>query len=378
MKLLHTSDWHLGKSVMGCSMLNDQEHFIKNVFLSAVDDKKPDAVIIAGDIFDRQVASVEAVELFNLTVTELCMKRKIKTFVIAGNHDGAERLSVYKELLEKEGLFISAKPLDTPPVRVECDDGEMYIHLLPYFDAALVRDVLSRTDIRGQNAAMKAVLGEMKPIAGAKNILVSHCFAAGGKTCDSESALSVGASDEIDPSLFDGFDYVALGHLHGPQKVRTNGRYSGSPLKYSFDEEHQKKSLSFINFADGEAEIETMPIRPLKNMRTVSGTVEEIIEKGKTDAANKDYIYANLLDERPVFEPMQKLREVYPNILGLKPGWLDFSGNGENSRLKANLRRGSGDRTLFEEFMRQVCLCEPKEDELAVFDDMMKKAGGKE
>lgn len=375
-KILHTSDWHLGKTVMGRSMLPEQEYFIDNVLLPVLDEERPDALIIAGDIFDRQVPPAEAVKLFSRTVKEICLTRRIKTAVIAGNHDGADRLAVYAELLRPQGLYISARPFDTDPILIEDKDTAVYIHLLPYFDAAIARDILARDDIRGQNAAFAAVMEQIKPVNGAVNVLVAHCFAAGGVTCESESPLSVGGSDEVDPSLFDKFDYVALGHLHGPQRSGKNGAYSGSPLKYSFDEEHQKKSLVLLDIKDGTIERRLIPIKPLHDMRTITGTIKDIIGAAQKDSNRDDFIYANLLDTRPVFEPMALLREHYPNVLGLHPGWLDLTaGDGDRESLKQNLRTGSGDKLLFEEFLRQVCGIEPKEDELRVFDELMEKAG---
>lgn len=375
MKILHTSDWHLGKVVKGFSMLDEQKHFIKDSFLPAVDENKPDAVIIAGDIFDRRIAGVEAVELFDSVITELISERGIKTFIIAGNHDGAERLAVYSSVLKKQGLYISARPLDTEPVAVDCADGRMYIHLLPFFDTALAKDVLKRDDLRGQNASMEAILGEMKPLPSAVNILVSHCFAAGSKTCESETQLSVGGSDNVEPSHFEGYDYVALGHLHGPQRVRDNVYYSGSPIKYSFDEEHQSKNMLLLIFENGEKTVTKIPCRPLHDMRTVKGEIDDIIAAGRKDKHNEDYIFADLLNKSPVFEPMQKLRSVYPNTMGLNPGWINLSGKVYNTDLTLDIKSGSKDITIFEAFIKEMTGRDATKEELAVFDEIMKKAG---
>lgn len=358
-------------------MLPEQENFIDNVFLPALDSEHPDAVIISGDIFDRSVAPIEAVTLFNRAVTELCAVRGITTAVIAGNHDGAQRLAVYSGLLRAQGLYISASPLDTPPLHIANSQGEVYIHLLPFFDAATARDILGRDDIHGQNDAFKAIMKNIRPVAGARNVLAAHCFAAGGLTCQSELQISVGGSDGVDPAIFEGFDYIALGHLHGPQRSGKNGFYSGSPLKYSFDEEHHKKSLSIVTFDDGGTHLKRLSCKPLHDMRTITGNIKDIIAAAESDDRREDYIFANLTDSRPVFEPMALLREHYPNVLGLRPGWLDLSA-GESSRtdLKEGLRTGAGDRLLFEEFMRQVCGLEPQPDELKMFDKLMEKAGG--
>lgn len=374
MKILHTSDWHLGKTVMQHSMLDDQEYFIDKILLPTIDTENPDALIIAGDIFDRPVAPVEAVRLFSRAVNEICAVRKIPALVIAGNHDGADRLAVYSELLRSQGLYLSARPLDTQPVRFEDSLGEVYFHLLPFFDAALVRDILGRDDIHGQNAAFKEIMKEIHPVKGARNVLIAHCFAAGSSTCESESPLSVGGSDEVDPALFSSFDYTALGHLHGPQKVGLNGAYSGSPLKYSFDEEHQKKSITVINL-ENDVKIKRVPIKPLHDMRTIKGGIKDIIAGSEKDIGLGDYIFADLTDTRPVYEPMALLREHYPNVLGLRPGWINSGEDLKRAELKEGLRTGSSDRLLFEEFLKQVCGVEPQEDEISVFEEMMKKAG---
>lgn len=374
MKILHTSDWHLGKTVMQHSMLNDQKYFIDKVLIPTIDEEKPDVLIIAGDIFDRPIAPVEAVRLFSHAVNEICAVRKIPALVIAGNHDSPDRLAVYSELLRSQGLYLSARPLDTQPVKYEDSFGCIYFHLLPYFDAALARDILGRDDIHGQNEALKEIMKEIHPVEGARNVLIAHCFAAGGLTCESESPLAVGGSEEVDPSLFSGFDYAALGHLHGPQNVGAIGAYSGSPLKYSFDEEHHRKSLTVITL-ENDIKIKRVPVKPLHDMRTIKGSMKDIIENSETDKGREDYVFADLTDTRPVYEPMAQLREHYPNILGLRPGWIS---NGENSKLtglKEDLQTGSSDRLLFEEFLKQVCGVEPQKDEIKVFEEMMKKAG---
>lgn len=374
MKILHTSDWHLGKTVMQRSMLGDQAYFISNMLLPEIDAEKPDVVIIAGDVFDRPVAPVEAVRLFSRAVNEICAVRKIPALVIAGNHDGADRLAVYSELLRPQGLYLSARPLDTQPVRFEDSFGPVYFHLLPFFDSALARDILGCDDIHGQNAAFKEIMKEVNPVKGARNVLIAHCFAAGGTTCESESPLAVGGSEEVDPALFSGFDYVALGHLHGPQKVAAAGAYSGSPLKYSFDEERHKKSLSVITLEEG-INIKRVPVKPLHDMRTIKGSMKEIIAGSKKDSGREDYIFADLTDERPVYEPMALLREHYPNVLGLRPGWINSGESLSRTELKEGLCTGSSDRLLFEEFLKQVCGVEPQEDEIKVFEEIMKKAG---
>lgn len=373
MKILHTADWHLGKVVMGRSMLEEQRHFIDDSLLPAIDRTKPDAVIIAGDIFDRQIPPVEAVCLFSSAVAQICKARHVKLAVIAGNHDGADRLAVYSDLLREGGLYISAHPFDTKPLCVEDGFGLTQIHFLPYFDAAQARDALGRDDVRGMNAAFSAVVSEMvgKLEPKARHVLIGHCFAAGGAVGEAESPLTVGGSDSVDLSVCAPFDYVALGHLHGPQKAGKNGRYSGSPIKYSFDEEHQKKSMALIEILPDKIETSYIPCEPIHDMRTITGTVASLVDAAANDPARDDYIYAELTDTRPFFEPMAALREYYPNILGLHPGWLYT--NMEKEHCAVSKVSSGGDRLLYEEFLNQVCGVEPETDEIVVFEEMMKK-----
>lgn len=377
-KLLHTSDWHLGRVLFNRPMLEDQEYFIQNVLLPALDAERPSLVIAAGDIFDRQIAPVDAIRLFNAAAEEICLKRGIPFAVIAGNHDSAERLSVYAGFLRAQGLFISARPFDTEPLLFEDENGEIAVHLLPYFDTAAARELLGRDSLRGYQEAFAAVVAELtaRLVPGQRNILVSHCFVRGASVSDSESPLSIGGSAEVEHAVFSAFDYTALGHLHGPQQPGAHVFYSGSPLKYSFDEEHQHKSLATVEFQPEGAVVRRLPIQPLRDLRVVTGTVAELCAAAALDEHREDYLYARLTDTRPVYEPMAALRECYPNMLALNPGWLagGEAQGGRREELRQGLREGSAsDRVLFEEFMRQVCGQEPSADELSLFDRVMRE-----
>lgn len=376
MKILHTSDWHLGKIIFGRSLLEDQEYFIKESLLPALDDEQPDLVALSGDVFDRQIAPIEAIRLFGLAVSEICNKRKIPLAIISGNHDGPDRLAVYSDLLRPQGFFVSARPFDTEPIHLEDESGEVLIHFLPHFEPSFARDRLGDDSIHGFNESYRAVLSEMtgKFDQKARHVLLSHCFMKGASTCESESPLSIGGSGEVDGALFSNFSYVALGHLHGPQKAYQNAWYSGSPLKYSFDEEHHHKCLFLTEIKGSNVSIKEIPVKPLRNMRTVTGTVKELCETASQDKQADDYIYANLTDERPVYEPMAALREHYPNILGLSPGWLTGGAfGGERDMLREKLRKKSaGDLLFFEEFLRQVCGVEPSKEDIDIFSQALK------
>lgn len=377
MKILHTSDWHLGRVIYGRSLLEDQEYFIRQTFLPAVDGEKPDLVVIAGDVFDRQIAPVEAIRLFGYAMTELCMKRGIPTAVIAGNHDGGQRLAVYSEILRPRGLYLSAVPFDTEPIVFEGPSGAVQLQFLPHFDPAQARDLLGRDDIHGYHQAYQAVLEVMsaRNRPGMRHVILSHCFVRGASVCESESPLAVGGSAEVGAEVFSGFDYVALGHLHGPQPAGPNGCYSGSPLKYSFDEEKHRKSLTVTEITDDGVHVRRIDCKPLRDMRTVSGGVREIIRSASSDPNREDYIYADLTDTRPVFEPMDLLREYYPNILGLRPGWLagDPLAGRSSRELKDRLRVNTADSLFFEEFLKQICGVTPEEDEIKVFETIMRE-----
>jgi exonuclease SbcD len=386
-KILHTSDWHIGRVLYGRSFLEDQMYFIKNVLIPAVNAENPNLLIIAGDIFDRQIAPVEAIRLFGFAVNEICTQRKIPIIVIAGNHDSADRLSVYADLLRNQGLYISARPFDMLPVTFEHDGFEVKIHLLPHFDPVQARDILGQDNIRSYNEAYQCVLKEMGRDINkkAKNVLVSHCFVKGAATCESEAPIIIGGSAEVDSVLFDGYDYVSLGHLHGAQNAGGNAFYSGAPLKYSFDEEKHKKVLFITEITKDNMNIRRLPCTPLRDMRTISGTIDELLKQSSYDNKsyynksynnnNQDYIFANLTDTKPVFEPMLRLREYYPNILGLNPGWLNLGSitGGARDELRQKLRtRSASEQLFFEEFLKQVCGVQPNEAEMAVFEDVMK------
>ena len=283
MKFIHTSDWHLGKMIYGRSLLEDQEYFIKQVFLPAVDREQPDFVILAGDIYDRQIAPVEAIRLFDWTVSEMA-GREVPFFLISGNHDGADRLCVGARLLRKSGIYLTARLEDAfEPILLEKNGESVQIFLLPYFEPAEARDVLGDDSIRGFSEAYEAVLSrlEEKRDPALLSVLVSHCFVAGSTASDSESTLYVGGSGEVGAGCFRNFTYAALGHLHGPQKAGANGWYSGSPLCYSFDEEKQKKGCTVVTLKGYETDCRQVPVVPMRPMRTLTAAFDQLMEEGK-------------------------------------------------------------------------------------------------
>lgn len=373
MKILHTSDWHLGRIIYGRSLIEDQQHFVKHFLLNVLEDERPDAVIIAGDIFDRQIAPVEALRLFDAFVTEVCGNRHIPVVAVSGNHDGADRLGLGGALLGGAGLHIVSR-LDpyAPPVILP-GEREVHIYALPYFDPAMARDCLREEELRGFPAAYEAVLDILRRRLdpAAFNILIAHCFVAGAETSESESPLFIGGSGEVPASLFAGFDYVALGHLHRAQTFGEKIRYSGSPLKYSFDEQHHKKSVTMLDVGEKPA-IRALPVAALRDMRTLSGRVEELEAAASADPCTNDYISAELTG-LPVYEPMHRMRKIYPNTLSVHNGGF-ASDTAEQERAAL---RTSEPQTVFAEFMRQMCGCEAEEADLAVFSAAYNAASGR-
>ncbi len=353
--------------IYGRSLLQDQAHFIKEIFLPTVQKEQPDCVILAGDIFDRQIAPVEAIRMFDEVLTEMS-RLQIPFAVISGNHDGADRIAVGSSMLRSSGIYIATKLEDVfSPVVFTKDNETLHLYLLPYIEPATVRQYFQDESIQGFPMAYQAVISAIQDNMDqtAINILVGHCFAAGSQTCDSESAIYVGGSGEVPPSLFQSFDYTALGHLHGPQRVGECARYSGSPLKYSFDEERHKKSLTLLDITKQSNTTTLLPIPALRDMRTVTGTLEELIALGKT-APSEDYLAVELTNNTPVYMPLEQLRPYFPNVLSVHCNWLHTELSGEQKTLRQTIQnRTINEMTVFSQFLQQICGTEPtKEDEV--------------
>jgi exonuclease SbcD len=373
-KLLHTSDWHLGKLLFGRSLINDQTHFINNIFFKAVENECPDAIILAGDVFDRQIAPPSAISLFNDTVTRLS-EMGIPFICITGNHDGAQRLSFGTRLFRRQGFFLTASLCEIYPTVIEKDGQRVVIHSMPYFDPPTARDTFGDDNIRGCTEAYARAIKELIPKIDpdAVNILTTHCFAAGSTVCDSENPNFVGGSGEVDCEVFAPFDYTALGHLHSPQSI-GKVRYSGSPLKYSFDEEYQRKSMTLLEIESGEINVRELPIVPLHDLRSVSGSLDKLREAAMNESSERqnDYIFAELTGD-PVFEPMMQLREFYPNVLSLK-NTLSVQSEQQKGRdeLRGALRGNGGDMKIFEQFLAQMCGAEMTEADRDIFADAVR------
>lgn len=326
MKLLHISDLHIGKRVNEFSMLEDQKYILRQI-LAVADAQRADGVMIAGDIYDKPVPSAEAVQVFDWFLTELA-ERGRQVYAVSGNHDSAERIAFGAQLMSGRGVFVS--PVyrgDTARFTVKDAYGELCIYLLPFIKPAVVRHALEGApDMEGipmpesYHDAVKLAIERMGVDSSRRNILIAHQFVTGAGRCDSEE-VSVGGLDNVDADIFDAFDYVALGHIHSPQSLkRETVRYCGTPLKYSFSEAGQEKSVTVVELREkGNIVLSTVPLVPLHDLRKIRGTYLEVTAKSfYQDTDTEDYVQITLTDEEDIPDGLQKLRIIYPNLMRLE------------------------------------------------------------
>ena len=317
---MHLADLHLGKRVNGFSMMEDQE-YILNRILEIMEEEQPDGLLIAGDVYDKTIPPAEAVRRMDDFLTAVAAKH-VPVFLISGNHDSAERVAFGHQLMQGSGIWIS--PVYDGTIRrhtLEDRWGEVNIYLIPFLRPSVVRSFFPDVEIEDYTDALRTIIEDLQVDTSRRNVVLAHQFvtAAGAlpETCDSEQ-LSVGGLDRVDGSVFSPFDYTALGHLHGPQRVGSETiRYAGSPLKYSFSELHQKKSVTVVELrAKGETEIRQIPLQPWREMTELRGTFEEILEEArKKGELQTDYYHMILTDETDVVDALFRLREYYPNIM---------------------------------------------------------------
>ena len=319
MKLIHLSDLHLGKRLSGFSMLEDQTYILDRI-LTVVEAEAPDVVVIAGDVYDRATPPAEAVKLFDTFLVALS-KRTAHTVVISGNHDSAERLAFGARLMTASGVTIApAYDGAVEPVRVRDDYGEVCLWPLPFTRRAQVQRCFPDTELTSDCDAIAAVIAHMELDPARRNVLIAHQFVTGAGTCDSEE-LQVGTADAVDAEVFAPFDYVALGHLHGPQHVgRETVRYCGTPLKYSFSEKDHVKSVTVAELGPkGDVTVRTVPLTPQHDLRELRGTFDALtLRANYENTATDDYLSIVLTDEQDVPDALSKLRVIYPNIMQLR------------------------------------------------------------
>ena len=392
MRFLHTADWHLGRIFYGQYLTDDQAHVLENQFFSILKDEKIDGILLAGDVFDRAVPPIEAIELWDSIITRLAMDYKVPLFVVSGNHDGAERLEVGRSILSQSGIHIWGSPHHAlQPFEFEGADGKVAICPMPFSEPRRIGDALgfcstnisletiqnlenveipatkTKTKSKGSKSKKAAIdvveeslfasvdmvdekiaaIETSKSVTqdltahnesglnlhnydqmyqawsnhlrnqvpkGMRSIAISHAFVMGGEVGGSERTLSVGGSEQVHPQVFKDFHYTALGHLHGPQRMGADYiRYSGSPLKYSFDEHTQQKSFTIIDMdIKGNVDISTIPVEAKRDVVILEGYFEDLLNNKKLQAKHKDdYVQARLLDTMPIMDGMAKLRQVY-------------------------------------------------------------------
>lgn len=319
MKFLHLADLHLGKRVNGFSMLENQAHILRQI-LAILDDEQPDGVLIAGDVYDKSVPSVEAVGLLDGFLTELCA-RGVPVLLISGNHDSPERLAFGGRVMDSCGIHIS--PVydgALAPVTLQDAFGPVHVWLLPFVKPAHVRRWFPDADIESYTDAVAEAVAHMDIDTAARNVLVTHQFVTGGARSGSEE-LSVGGTDNVDSGVFAPFDYVALGHLHGAQHIgRETIRYAGSPLKYSFSEARQHKSVTVVTLGEkGDVQVRTVALTPLRELREIRGSYDELTARSfyEHTTYRSDYLHLILTDEQDVFDAMSRLRTIYPYLMTL-------------------------------------------------------------
>lgn len=317
MKFLHLSDLHLGKRLLGCSLLEDQRFILQQLLPIA---QEADAVLIAGDVYDKPVPSAEAVALCDWFLTSLAAQGTT-VLLISGNHDSAQRLSFGARLMEQGGIHIAPVFSGTPePILFHDPWGEIAVYLLPFLKPVSVRQIWPEEEISSYQESVACVLRRIPLDPSRRNLLVAHQYVAGAKQCQSEE-ISIGGLDQIDAGLFDAFDYVALGHLHTPQWVgRETVRYCGTPLSYSFSEAGQEKSALLVTLEEkGSVKLEQRPLTPLRALSTLRGTYLELTDRRFYHGRNtQDYLHIVLTDEEDIPQALGRLRAVYPNLLSLE------------------------------------------------------------
>ena len=377
MRLIHLGDLHLGKSLGDFDLIEDQQYILDQI-LEIVDKEMIDGVLIAGDVYDRAIPSEGATNLLDYFLKSLA-ERKVKTFMISGNHDSDDRLNYGSSLFEANQIYISAQFKRNLYKQTVSDKyGEVNIYLLPFVKASQVRHFYPDEKIENYDAA--AILQHAEIDFNKRNIIVAHQFVA-GKGADPElggsegaGTQSVGLVEKIGYDCFDGFDYVALGHIHSPQSVgREEVRYSGSPLKYSLSEVNNDKSVPLITLGEkGDVKIELLELRPLRDMRHLRGPVEKLLDK-ENIVRPEDFIYATLTNEDLINDAMGIMQQVYPNTIK-----IDYDNSRTREVDQIDITAITEQKTfdeLISDFYRKMYSCEISEEELQVMMEAAKEAG---
>lgn len=371
MRLLHTSDWHIGRQLHGVSLIEDQAHVLEQI-VEIVENESVDAVIIAGDIYDRAIPAADAVRLLSNTLNRLCRDLGKKVVLIAGNHDSGDRLGFGSDLLGNAGLHIFG-PLESEIacVTLESNGLEVDVFGLPYAGPLTVRHILG-AEVSSHEEAMSTLLDKVHEITvkDRPTVVVGHCFVDGAVECESERPLSIGGADRVSASLFEPFSYAALGHLHGRQhQGKEHIRYSGSILKYSFSEVDHKKSITLVDIEpSGEVSTRYIELEAIRDLRIVEGSLEEILEGGKTDTRPDDFILARISNTESIIDVMGKLRDVYPNVLQMQNTGIRDTGKLPGASQEM-LKKGH--MSLFEDFFKDIQEEELSEEQRSYMENLL-------
>ncbi len=373
MKFIHLSDLHLGKRLHETSLIEDQQAIL-NQIINIVDQEKPDGIFIAGDVYDKSLPSAEAVQLFDSFLVDLA-KRKLQVFVISGNHDSAERIAFASQIMDATGIHLSPVYNGEIIAKTLNDEyGELNVYMLPFIKPSHVRRFYQDEIIESYTDALRVAVDKMNIDKTKRNVLITHQFVTGAKRSESEE--TVGGTDNVDASVFEDFDYVALGHLHGAQYCQSSKiRYSGTPLKYSFAEADDTKSVTVVTLNEKSANviIETINLTPIRDMKKIRGKFDDLIDATKrTD----DYVQITLIDEDEIASAMSRLQTVYKNALELKY---------DNARTRANATILGADGVdkksvfeLFSEFYFERNNAKMSENQTEYIKSLIKKIGEEE
>ncbi|KKE78693.1 exonuclease SbcCD subunit D [Bacilli bacterium] len=375
MKFFHTADWHLGKLVQGVYMTDDQRFVLKQ-FVEAVEEEKPDVVIIAGDLYDRAVPPTEAVHLLDEVLETIVIKLNTPVLAVAGNHDSPGRLNFGSSIMKEKGFHIIGNYTnDFTPVVLNDEHGEVHFHLVPYCDPSVVRRILEDDEIRSHDDATKKTIEKINEQlnTNVRHVYVGHAFVTPfgeeqENTSESERPLSIGGAEYVDAHHFKAFHYTALGHLHQAHYVMDETvRYSGSILKYSISEENHKKGFLVVDMdKDGNVSLDKRLLTPRRDIRTVEATMEDLLKH----PVNEDYVFVRLLDTAPVLSPMEKVRSVYPNAMHVERKNVS-SGLFPNEEREYVDRSSLSDFDLFQAFYKEVKGQEPSEETEKLFKEVL-------
>ncbi|EFI69862.1 exonuclease sbcD-like protein [Lysinibacillus fusiformis ZC1] len=375
MKIFHTADWHLGKLVQGVYMTEDQ-HYILQQFIQAIDEEKPDVIIIAGDLYDRSMPPIEAVNLLNDVLAKIVLEKKIPVLAVAGNHDSAGRLNFGSRLMRDSGLYIKGQfTKNHAPIVLNDQHGEVHFHLVPYAEPATIRNIFEDESIRSHQDAMRKIIEHITEDmdTSKRHVFVGHAFVTKygeeeANTSDSERPLSIGGSDCVNAALFKPFHYTALGHLHKAHFVLNETiRYAGSILKYSLSEHLHEKGFLIIELDEqGNTTVSKRKLVPRRDLRVIEGQLEELL----TFTPSEDYVFIRLTDKISVTSPMERIRSVFPHAMHVERKVLRQDMPRELQVVEAEKLE---DIDLFRSFFTDIIGIQPDEDTERLFTEMLQE-----